>query len=261
METETTTVEEQFGRSIDEIAAHYAQCHDDASKLAIVKRGHEFVHFIARKFLYRGESYEDLVQIGMLGMVHALDNYRPQEGVRFLSYAMHAVVGEIRHHFRDHSSLIKIPRRLRDRYNELQFSIRQFAERNSRSPTLKELSKDTGFTEDQVLEALESSESLQSYSLDSPIEGMGDLDQGMDPIPFLDAINVTEVDIGDPILDRESIAVAMEVLDRKEKKIIYLMYYLNLSQADVAERMALSQAHISRIMILALQKLNRALKR
>jgi len=245
--------------SLDDLVVRYQKCHRVETRKKILIETADCVFFIAKKFLYRGESLDDLIQVGHIGLLKAIDNYNPSLGNKFLTYATSVIVGEIKHHFRDNSPMIKIPRRIHERYAAIQSTIKTISLSLSKSPTVKDIAKEMDISEEEVLSCLTAAESYRSLSLDAPLDNMRSGSE--ETISLLEAINSADQDISDVIINREGMKKAMESLDKKEKKVIYFTYYLNLNQALIAGRMHFSQAHVSRILISSLAKLKRALKR
>ena len=244
---------------IDSLVPLFQSNQDIQIQQEIISETRDFIAYIARKFQYRGEGLSDLVQIGTIGMLKAMENYDATLGIKFLTYATPMIVGEIKHHFRDNRSMIKIPRRVHERYATIQINIRKLATNLKKSPTVKEIALEMKISEEDVINCLIAGDSARSLSLDAP------LDRGKHPndesISLIEALSTFDHDISDQIIDREAMKVAMVTLNKNEKKVIYFTFYQNLHQSEIAERMSFSQAHVSRILINSLQKLKRALYR
>ncbi|MFC1596059.1 sigma-70 family RNA polymerase sigma factor [Candidatus Margulisiibacteriota bacterium] len=244
---------------IDELVIQYQKKHRARTRKKIIDETSACVFFIAKKFQYRGESLDDLVQVGTIGLLKAIDNFDSSLGNKFLTYATSVIVGEIKHHFRDHSPIIKIPRRVHERYASIQAAIKNMITTQRKSPTITDIAKEMDISEELILDCLSAAESYRSLSLDAPLEGLrGSNDE---TIPLIEAINASDADISDVIINREGMKKAMEHITKKEKKVLYYTFYLNLNQAQIARRMHFSQAHVSRILIHSLAKLRRSFKR
>ncbi|MFH1429615.1 MAG: sigma-70 family RNA polymerase sigma factor [Candidatus Margulisiibacteriota bacterium] len=245
--------------NLDNLVVQYQQTNDIEIQKQIIHKTREFVAFIAKKFQYRGESLSDIIQVGSIGLLKAINNYDPTVGTKFVTYATATIIGEIKHHFRDNKSVIKIPRRLQEMYSSIQTTIRTMSLTQKKSPNVTEIAKIMKISEDDVLNCLIASESYRSLSLDAPLD-VGK-NRGHETISLMEAVNNSDHDISDIIINREGMKKAMENLNKNEKKVVYFTYYLNLNQAQIAMRMHFSQAHVSRILINSLDKLKRALKR
>ena len=244
---------------IDSLVIQYQKDPNGETKTEIINATTNFVNFVARKFQYRGESIEDLRQIGTIGLLKAIENYNSFLGAKFLTYAASIIIGEIKHHFRDNSSIIKIPRKTHELYASIQTTIKTLSLQNKKAPTVLEVAKKMEISEEDILMCLTAAETYRSLSLDAPLETT--TRPHKEKISLIEALNTLEIDISDTIINREGMKKAMEALNNKERKVVYFTYYLNLNQAQIASRMSCSQAHVSRILINALKKLKRALKR
>lgn len=213
------------------------------------------VRFLALKFANRGEPIDDLVQVGTVGLLKAIDRFELDRGVEFTTYATPTIVGEIKRYFRDKGWAVKVPRRLQ----ELNLSVNRAGERLSvelgRSPTVAELSKHLDASEEDILEAQELGQAYNLLSLDAEISGEGDRrSQTL-------ADTVGTKDAGLALLeDRANLERAFAVLSGRERVIVYLRFFESVSQTEIAQRLNVSQMHVSRLQAKALGKLRAALK-
>ncbi len=217
------------------------------------------VEYIARKFSYRREEIEDLVQVGTIGLMKAVDHFSPERDVEFTTYATPKIIGEIKHYFRDKSKLIKVPRKLQELNSKIRTVIKKYSYEHGSSPTISEISALVECTEDDVLEAMEVNQSYNTLSLDSPSYGPSSKDGSQSNVSLIDSLGESSDD--EFVIDRESLRQAMGTLDPREQRIIYLRYYENLTQVEIAERLNLSQMHISRLLTFSLKKIQRAMRR
>jgi len=212
------------------------------------------VRFLAMKFVNRGEPLDDLIQVGTLGLLKAIDRFDTERGVEFTTYATPTIVGEIKRHFRDKGWAVKVPRRLQELNQSVNRSADLLAIELGRSPTVGELAERLGASEEEILEAQELGQAYNLLSLDSEVGGDGDKkSQTL-------ADTVGETDAGLELLeDRANLERAFHVLTGRERVIIYLRFYESVSQTEIAARLQVSQMHVSRLQAKALEKLRGAL--
>src|ERR1700722_3974953 len=159
-----------------EMFSELSRSGDPRLRAELVEAHIGLAHHLARKFVYRGEPYDDLVQVGSLALIKAVDRFDPDRGVEFTTFASKTILGELKRHFRDKGWAIRAPRRLQELYLQLNHSVASLSQELGRSPTIAELAADTGAPEEHVLEALEAGRSYRSTSLDSAgpdEEGLG----------------------------------------------------------------------------------------
>jgi RNA polymerase sigma-B factor len=212
------------------------------------------VRFLAMKFVNRGEPLDDLVQVGTLGLLKAIDRFDTERGVEFTTYATPTIVGEIKRHFRDKGWAVKVPRRLQELNQSVNRSVDALAIELGRSPTVAELAERLNATEEEILEAQELGQAYNLLSLDSEVGGDGDKKSQT----LADTVGMT--DAGMELLeDRANLERAFHVLTGRERVIIYLRFYESVSQTEIAARLQVSQMHVSRLQAKALEKLRGAL--
>ncbi|WOC13806.1 SigB/SigF/SigG family RNA polymerase sigma factor [Gordonia sp. MP11Mi] len=195
---------------------------------------------IAQKFAGRGESRDDLVQIARLGLVQAVDRFEPSRGADFLSFAVPTVMGEVRRHFRDRTAMLRAPRRLKDLALQLRDSEGPMTQVLGRMPTRRELATELGVDLWEVDEARRAAAATVTVSLDSPSAGADDR-------PTSERIG-REDSHYDLVNDAQTLRPALAHLRPRERKIIGLRYFEDLSQSAIAKRMGLSQMHVSRLL-------------
>jgi RNA polymerase sigma-B factor len=205
------------------------------------------VHHIARRFHGRGEPHDDLVQVGTIGLIKAVDRFEPGRGVPFAGYAVPTVTGEIRRHFRDRAGTVRLPRKLQ----EVQVAVTQARESLTheleRTPTVDEVAERAGLDSDTVLEVLESAYSLTTVPLDVD-NGVGD--------------TLGEEDVAlDEVLTRETLRPVLAKLAPRERRIIALRFVRGMSQSQIAEEVGISQMHVSRLLSKTLTRLRAEMTR
>jgi RNA polymerase sigma-B factor len=215
----------------------------------LIEQYMSLVRSLARRYSYRGEQLEDLVQIGAIGLIKAIDRFDLNRGVELTTYATPNIIGEIKRHFRDKGWSVRVPRGLQELNVQLSKLVEQLTVQLGRSPTITELAKGAGVEEEEVLEALESGRAYSSLSLSS---GGGQEDgEELDP---LESIGTEEhqYDISE---DRAVLAPGFRVLDERERKILHLRFFEGLTQSQIAQQVGISQMHVSRLIRRSLEKI------
>lgn len=205
------------------------------------------VRSLARRYSYRGEQLEDLVQIGAIGLIKAIDRFDLDRGVELTTYATPNIIGEIKRHFRDHGWAVRVPRGLQELSIQLMRVVEQLTGELSRSPTIAELAEATGASEEDVLEALETGRAYSPLSLS--VSSSGDDDE-LDPLESL-GDDDHEYEVSE---DRAVLEPGLRVLDERERLILQLRFYEGLTQSQIAQRVGISQMHVSRLIRRALEK-------
>lgn len=226
---------------------------DRATAREILVRRHMYlVEHISRRYADRGEPLEDLVQVGSIGLLKAIDRYDPDKGAQLSSYASPTIAGEIKRHFRDRGWTLKVPRGLQERGIRVRQSRDELTHRLNRSPTPAEIASSIGSTEDEVLEAMEASSAYSTMSLEGPT---GDSD---DTRNLGDSMG--ENDLGLALVEnRETLRPALEQLDERQRRIIVMRFFGNRTQTQIAAELGISQVHVSRLLTRALAQLRTAL--
>jgi RNA polymerase sigma-B factor len=212
------------------------------------------VQFLARRFRDRGEPLEDLVQVGTIGLIKAVDRFDPQRGVEFSTYATPTIVGEIKRHFRDKGWAIRVPRRLQELRISIGQATAELSQRSGRSPTVAELAAHLGISEDEVIEGLEGALAYSTTSLDTPVGGLSDGDA-----PLLGDTLHAESDDFEAIEYRESLKPLLAALPAREKRILVLRFFHGMTQSEIAEEIGISQMHVSRLLSRTLAQLRAGL--
>ena len=215
----------------------------------LIEQYMSLVRSLARRYSYRGEQLEDLVQIGAIGLIKAIDRFDLNRGVELTTYATPNIIGEIKRHFRDKGWSVRVPRGLQELNVQLSRLVESLTVQLGRSPTITELAKGAGVEEEEVLEALESGRAYSSLSLSS---GGGQEDgEELDP---LESIGTEEhqYDISE---DRAVLAPGFRVLDERERMILHLRFFEGLTQSQIAQQVGISQMHVSRLIRRSLEKI------
>jgi RNA polymerase sigma-B factor len=215
----------------------------------LIEQYMSLVRSLARRYSYRGEPLEDLVQIGAIGLIKAIDRFDLERGVELTTYATPNIIGEIKRHFRDKGWSVRVPRGLQELNVQLSKLVEQLTVQLGRSPTIPELAKGAGVEEELVLEALESGRAYTSLSLS--VGGGGGNEDDLDPLESLG----TEEHQYEVSEDRAVLAPGFKVLDERERKILQLRFFEGLTQSQIAQQVGISQMHVSRLIRRSLEKI------
>src|SRR6266550_542058 len=240
----------QLNESDKVLLRRYHEDGDLQAREQLIERYMSLVRSLARRYSYRGEQLEDLVQIGAIGLIKAIDRFDIDRGVELTTYATPNIIGEIKRHFRDKGWSIRVPRGLQELNVRLSHLIEDLTVQLERSPTIPELAKAAGAEEEEVLEALESGQAYATLSLSAPSTGGGDSDD-LDPLESLGEIE-HEYEVSE---DRAVLAPGLRVLDDRERRILQLRFYEGLTQSQIAQQVGISQMHVSRLIRRALEKI------
>jgi RNA polymerase sigma-B factor len=203
----------------------------------------------ARRFSNRGEPIDDLIQVGLLGVLKAVERFDPEVGVSFTTFAIPTVMGELRRHFRDTTWSVRVPRRIKDLHVELGAAVEFLTGELGRSPKIEELGRHLGVSTDEVLEAMEASSAYRAGPLAPPAG-----DDGREAANESEAVGGDDVDLhlAD---DRLAVRALLRWLEPRERRIVYLRYFEGLSQSQIAERVGVSQVHVSRLLRSSIERL------
>lgn len=212
----------------------------------------ELVPRLVRRFLGKGESYEDLMQVGYLGLLKAIDRFDPEQGNSFAAYATPTIQGELKRYFRDRAWRLKISRRNKERALQVKDFIDRYMRANGHKPSSDVIGTEMNLTQEEVSDALQILENFYTLSLDAPISS----DPETDDLGSL----YGEYDAGfDSIIDRQTLDLAMQELPERQQEILRLRYYEIMPQRQVASLLGISQMHVSRLERQALDKLRKIL--
>jgi RNA polymerase sigma-B factor len=227
----------------------YHEHGDLQAREQLIEQYMSLVRSLARRYSYRGEQLEDLVQIGAIGLIKAIDRFDLERGVELTTYATPNIIGEIKRHFRDKGWSVRVPRGLQELNVQLSRLVEQLTVQLARSPTIPELAKAAGVEEEEVLEALESGRAYTSLSLS--VGGGGGDDDDLDPLESLG----TEEHQYEVSEDRAVLAPGFKALDERERKILQLRFFEGLTQSQIAQQVGISQMHVSRLIRRSLEKI------
>jgi RNA polymerase sigma-B factor len=236
-------------RNDRELLRRYHEEGDLAAREQLINQYMSLVRSLARRYSYRGEQLEDLVQIGAIGLIKAIDRFDLERGVELTTYATPNIIGEIKRHFRDKGWSVRVPRGLQELNVQLSRLIEQLTVQLGRSPTIPELAKAAGSEEEQVLEALESGRAYSSLSLSTG--GSQDDGEELDPLESIGS-EEHQYEVSE---DRAVLAPGFKVLDERERMILHLRFFEGLTQSQIAQQVGISQMHVSRLIRRSLEKI------
>jgi RNA polymerase sigma-B factor len=214
----------------------------------IVERCLPLADHIARRFEGRGEPRDDLVQVARVGLVNAVARFDVDAGPDFVSFAVPTIMGEVRRHFRDNSWSVKVPRRLKELHLRLGTATADLSQRLGRAPTASELARELEMDRTEVIEGLLAGNSYNTLSIDSGgsadddaraiVDTLGDVDAGLQRIE-----------------NREALRPLLDGLPERERTVLVLRFFESMTQTQIAERVGISQMHVSRLLAKSLARL------
>jgi len=212
----------------------------------LVERFQPLAEYLARRFIRRGEPLEDLTQVANIGLLNAIDRFDAERGVPFSTFASLTIVGELKRHFRDRTWAVRVPRDLQELVLLYHRELPLLTQRLGRSPTVAEIAEHLDVPEEAIVEAIDAAQAYSTASLDAPtavggashVEDLGDADESIQ------------------IVERwADLAPAIRELPERERRVLYLRFVRDLTQSEIAERIGVSQMHVSRILTQTLERL------
>lgn len=212
----------------------------DAVREELTEAWLPMAHRIASRFRDRGESVEDLRQVAALGLVKAIDRFDPSRGA-FESYAVPTITGEIKRHFRDRMWALRVPRRVQELRNKVRVARRELTQSpGSPEPSTARIAEYTGLTEEEVATGMEALESFSTLSLDAELSSDDDGYSLADTLGSSDSAY-------DVVVDREAAKEGLRRLPERERAILYMRFFEDMTQNRIADRLGISQMHVSRL--------------
>jgi len=218
---------------------------DESARDQLVERYMPLVKSLAARYSGRGEPQEDLIQVGSIGLLLSIERFDTERQVQFTTYAVPTIVGEIQRHFRDRAWALHVPRRMKELSVRLSRTVQTQTAELGRAPTIAELAQMVGTNEDEVVEALQTSEAYSTRSLSQPLGHDGD-DETMQDVLGHDDRGYVEVE------DMVLVEAGLDALDQRERRIVELRFFDGLTQSEIAAQIGISQMHVSRLLRRAL---------
>ncbi|MGL5086157.1 MAG: RNA polymerase sporulation sigma factor SigF [Clostridium sp.] len=231
-------IKEEYNYEDNSILIPLAKAGDNKAMSRVIEMNLPLVSSISKKFLNRGYDYEDIFQIGSIGLVKAIKNFDSSFNVKFSTYAVPMIIGEIKRFLRD-DGIIKVSRNVKSLARKLHFDKEHLTKELGRDPTIEEMSKYSGVSKEEIVFAIESSNGLQ-YLYDTIHQ-----DDGA-PVLLIDKLSEKGVEDTD-MVDRLALKEALRSLDIKSRQIIMLRYFKDKTQVQVAKLLGISQVQVSRI--------------
>ncbi len=233
-----------YGSASDgELLRRYHEDGDVRARQALIERHIGFVRRLAQRYAHRGETIDDLTQVGCVGLIKAIDRFDGQYKVTLATYAAPNVLGEIKRHFRDKGWSVRVPRDVQELNVKLGRVVDELTGKLGRSPSVEELAQATESTTEQVVEALDSSRAYNTVSLSTPTGGDDSDEDGADPLEHLG-----DEDQGYELAEeRQLLREGFKELGERERKILHMRFFLGMTQSEIAEQIGISQMHVSRL--------------
>ena len=238
---------QQTGETDRELLRRYHLHGDRSAREELVQRHLPLVRALARRYAGRGEALEDIEQVGAIGLIKAIDRYELDREVALTTYATPNVVGEIKRHFRDKGWAIRVPRALQELNGKMGPTIERLTSRLGRSPSIAEIAAEFETSTELVLEALEAGSAYAPLSLSAGPSG----DEELDPMETIG----TEDEEYERTDDRTSLEPALAALPEREREILRMRFEDGLTQTQIAERVGISQMHVSRLIRRSLERM------
>jgi RNA polymerase sigma-B factor len=220
---------------------------DERAHAELVNRHIPLVRQLARRYAYTSEPLDDLVQVGSVGLLHAINRYDPRLGATFKAYAVPTILGELRRHFRDTAWSVHLPRSLQERTRSVQVAVAALQSSLGRSPTIAEIATRIEATSEQVIEAMEARLAYRVESLDAPADPGDERDRWR---------SAGAVDGGFDTAEQSAfLSRALNALPERERDLVRLRFEEDLSQSEIGRRLGISQMHVSRLLRRALARM------
>jgi len=240
---------------VRELFVQYRETDDKAIRDELVSLHLNLVKFLANKFSNRGEPIDDLYQVGCMALVKAVERFDTSVGAEFTTYATPTIIGEIKRYFRDKGWAMRVPRRLQELKLAVTRAYETLTTTLERPPTVQEIAKQLGVTDEEVLEAQELGQSYKLFSLNSDFED----DDNAKLSNMLDYLGQPDLQL-ERLEDQMQVSRVMQQLSRRERLVVFLRFYQSMTQTEVASLLGVSQMHVSRIQKQALDRMKQMLQ-
>jgi len=227
----------------------YGRTRDRAVRDELIEAHMRLAEHLARRFSNRGVALDDLIQVASLGLVKAVERFDPERGLEFSTFATPTIAGELKRHFRDKGWAVRVPRRVQELHVEVNTLVGELTQRLGRSPTIAELAQRANTSEEEVLEAMEAAQAYRSASIDAPRSGGDDDSHGLAAQLGDEDSNLFAAE------NRMLIADLLTSLSKREQLMLRLRFFEGMTQSEIAERLGISQMHVSRLLTKSLATL------
>jgi len=242
----------------EQLVAEYAATHSAETLDRIVRANQRLLHHVLKRFASADEPYEDLLQVANLGLIKAAQRFDPEKGVRFSTYAVPVVEGEVRHHLRD-SLLLRQPRWVKKVYRQIEDASATLTRKLGRPPQLSEIAAELNISEAGILEVLNVYARIDLQGLPEAYAERGNGNGLVADAREVHSLHLTSFAL--PIEDRIALYDALDALSAFQRKIIYLLFFREFTQHEVAAALGLTQKKVSRESIKALARLKHLMTR
>jgi RNA polymerase sigma-B factor len=230
----------------------YRRTGDVGLRDALIERALPLAHQVARRYQRSSEPLEDIVQVARLGLVKAVERFDPDRGVAFSTYAVPTMLGEIKRYFRDTAWSVHMPRSLQERVFHLERAEKALNGRLGRAPSVEEVAEEARLTLEEALEGLQAASAYDARSLDAPAPA-----EGRDAPSYGESLG-REDDGFELVEDRGAVRAALRILPLRERRILHMRFVEDMTQAEIARRVGVSQMQVSRLLRRSLQQLRDA---
>ncbi|MDP2623464.1 MAG: SigB/SigF/SigG family RNA polymerase sigma factor [Actinomycetota bacterium] len=214
---------------------------DESAREELVREHQGLIRYLAKRFAGKGEPIEDLEQVASIGLLKTIDRFDPERGVQFSTYATATIIGELKRHLRDKAWAMRIPRGLKQASLRIGKLEQELSQRLGRSPKVAELAEAADLTEEEVIEAIDAGRTYSLTSLDAPIGDDGDSRSRIDDL----GSNDDYLGLADRLA---TVSDAITALPERQRRILYLRFYEDMTQTEIAEEVGISQMHVSRLL-------------
>jgi RNA polymerase sigma-B factor len=236
------------------LLTRYRESGDPAAREQLVERFLPLARQLARRYQHTNEPLDDLMQVASVGLVKAIDRFDPSRGTAFSTYAVPTILGELKRYFRDSGWAVHVPRGMQERVMKLDTAAQELHRKLGRSPSPKELAGQLECSEEEVLEAMEAASAYDAVSLE---QQRSDTDNGSSADTFQDKLG-TEEERYELVEYGATIAPTLKALSPRERLILHLRFVEDMTQSEIAERIGVSQMHVSRLIRRSLARLRTA---
>jgi RNA polymerase sigma-B factor len=234
------------------LCLRWTQDHDEAARTALVKRFLPLARSLARRYARPSVAIEDLEQVACIGLLKSIDRFEPSRGLAFTTFAVPTILGELKHYSRATAWAVHVPRGAQERAGKVEAGVRLLSSATGRAPTVGELAQHLGFSSEQVLDGLEIAQAHAALPIDAPRAS-----DGYSGGSYMDLLGNSDPRLAQA--ETVTLTSAVERLPERERRILHLRFTEDLTQAEIATRVGISQMHVSRLLRTSVQRLSQEL--
>lgn len=233
----------------------YAKDRSPVVREELAERFMPLARRLASRYAGGAEPFDDLVQVASVGLVKSIDRFDPERGTAFSTFAVPTILGELKRHFRDRGWSVHVPRDVQERILKVERALSELPSRLGRAPTVADIAKRLEVSDEQVLEAMHASQGHHSVSLDAS----GSMPDGEEPAPLRERLGAEDIGF-DTVEYGVAIGSTLADISERDRTILHLRFAEDLTQSEIAERVGVSQMHVSRILRATLERLREAVR-